>query len=452
MKTLCIRNARRAGHPDDRSFWVLVDSTRGVIADFGFEPDATPPPSDATVDADGAMLMPGAVDCHVHFREPGLTRKATIASESRAAISGGVTSYVEMPNTKPPTVSLGEWMRKMEIAARDSLANYAFFIGATADNVAMLRTVDYRRVPGVKLFMGASTGNMIVDSDEALHALFSGLPEGVRIAIHAEDQAVIDEAVARLNPDGNAPVALHSRIRPAEACISSTRKALGLAREHDRPVTICHVTTTAELDMISRCGQAAAEVSPHHLMWCDEDYARKESRIKMNPSVKSRADRDALRRALASDRGMDFIATDHAPHEPAAKASGTMADASGAPLVQFALPWLMTHFPAGTVEKYYCRRPAEVMGIEGRGRIAKGYYADIVLLRRQEWTVTDADVVSLCGWTPLDGERLGWKVSRVWVNGSEVFADGEFRGVSPAMPLTFRPMARTTRKINKETP
>lgn len=437
MKTILIRNARRAGEPSDRRFWVLIDSTQGIIVDLGFEPDAMPPHADDTVDAEGALLMPGAIDCHVHFREPGLTHKASIAFESRAAIAGGVTSYIEMPNTKPATVDLPRWAAKMEIAARDSMANYAFFIGATDTNLDELQRADYRRVPGVKLFMGSSTGNMLVDSDDALRRLFAGLPQGVRIAIHAEDQAVIDRANAELNPGGDAPVEYHSRIRPAEACVRSTRKALAMAEEYRRPVTICHVTTADELDMIAQCPLAAAEVSPHHLMWCHEDYARKGSRIKMNPAVKTRADRDALRRALSDGCKIDLIATDHAPHEPAAKATDTVADASGAPVVQFALPWLLTHFDAATVEKYYCRRPAEVMHIEGRGRLEKGCHADIVLLQPCDRTIADSDVLSTCRWTPLAGERIGWEVERVWVNGTEVFRHGKFAGKSTAMPLLF---------------
>ena len=297
--------------------------------------------------------------------------------------------------------------------------------------------VDYTRVPGVKLFMGSSTGNMLVDSDAALRALFGGLPEGVRIAIHAEDQATIDEANARLNPGGDAPVPLHSEIRPVEACMRSTAKALALAGEYRRPVTICHVTTADELSMVAGCPEATAEVSPHHLMWCSDDYPRKGSRIKMNPAVKSASHRDALCRALLMGEGIGFIATDHAPHEAAVKASGTVADASGAPVVQFALPWLLTHFPADRVEEYYCRRPAEVMGVDRRGRIAPGYYADIVLAEECDWTVADSDVVSPCGWTPLAGERLGWKITRVWVNGHETFADGRLAPASSAMPLRF---------------
>jgi len=436
VKTLCIRNARRPGHDAALRFRVSIDTGSGLIT--AVEPDTgAPSGADTEVDARGAMLLAGAIDCHVHFREPGLTHKATIATESRAAIAGGVTSYIEMPNTKPPTVTVEAWQQKMDIAARDSMANYAFFIGATDTNLDTLRRADYSRVPGVKLFMGSSTGNMLVDSDSALRALFQGLPEGVRIAIHAEDQATIDEANARLNPGGDAPVALHSEIRPVEACTRSTAKALALAEEYRRPVTICHVTTADELAMVAACPQATAEVSPHHLMWCSDDYSRKGSRIKMNPSVKDASHCSALRQALLSGEGIGFLATDHAPHEAAAKATGTVADASGAPVVQFALPWLLTHFPADRVEEYYCRRPAEAMGIEGRGRIAPGCHADIVLAEECDWTVADSDALSLCGWTPLAGERLGWRITRVWVNGHEAYARGAFSPASAAQPLRF---------------
>lgn len=434
--TIAIINARLAGEVGADS-WILIEGQKIKEIGRGAYPEAA-----KVIDARGALVMPGAIDCHVHFREPGMTRKADIASESRAAAAGGVTSYLEMPNTAPPTTTLEAWRQKCDIAAADSLVNYAFFLGATNDNIDTLKHADYSRIPGIKVFMGSSTGNMLVDNDSTLRRIFAETT--AIVAAHCEDTGIINENIAewrREHGDGQPPMEMHSRFRSAEACIASSSKAAELAREYGHRLHLCHITTAAELNLISGGATAerliTGEVSPHHLMWCDTDYAARGSRIKMNPAVKTAADRDALRRAVA-DGPIDIVATDHAPHLPADKQGSPLTAASGAPLVQFALPWMLDNFDETVVERVMCKNPALVYGIDRRGAISSGNYADIVIVDETEpWTVTDADVVSKCGWTPLDGTVLRHRVRLTMVNGSVVFDSGSFAAPASALPLHF---------------
>lgn len=384
------------------------------------------------VDAGGKLLMPGAIDCHVHFREPGLTHKATIASESRAATAGGVTSYIDMPNCVPPTVTIGAWTDKMERAAATSAANYAFMIGATADNVAMLAGADPSLMPAVKVFMGSSTGNMLLDGDEALRRVFAEQP--FRVVVHAEDQRVIDANTAKARPiDNPGDMMWHTRLRDAEACVRATERAMELAVRYGTRLHVAHVTTALETRLFdaapSPAGkQITAEVSPHHLIHTCDDYARLGSRIKMNPAVKTAADRKALREALADGR-LDIVATDHAPHLLSEKQGDVFHAVSGAPMVQFSLPAMLDLYDAATVVARMCEGPATLFGIDRRGTLRPGNYADLVLVERLDapHAVSDADVVSLCGWTPMAGKRLGHRVAGTWVNG----------GLGAA-PLTFK--------------
>lgn len=383
-----------------------------------------------SIDAQGALLMAGAIDCHVHFREPGLTHKATIASESRAAIAGGVTSFFDMPNTVPQTVGIDAIEQKTEIAASTSLANFAFFIGATNDNIDQLLKADYTKVAGIKLFMGSSTGNMLVDNESALTYLFENAP--TIISVHAEDEATIRAARAEIETEyGNdAPVSLHTRLRSAEACVKATTRAVELARRYGTHLHIAHLTTAAELQLLDRDiplsdKHITAEVSPHHLLWTDEDYTKKGARIKMNPSVKSKSDRAALRHAVA-DGTIDIVATDHAPHLLSEKSGSLFKAVSGAPMVQFSLPVMLDMFDPSTVTRVMSSNPAKLFGIAERGRVAEGQFADLTLVERcsAPMSVTDSDVLSLCGWTPLDGEYLGHKVAYTWVNGNLVYDRG----------------------------
>jgi len=402
--------------------WIATDGE--LIAAIGHD-DAPADMLDRareTVNGKGAYLMPGAIDCHVHFREPGLEHKATIASESRAAVAGGVTSYIEMPNTKPATTTIALWENKMERAAGSSAANYAFMLGATADNLAELQRADFSRMPAVKVFMGSSTGNMLLDNDKALRAVFAEQPG--RVVVHAEDQAAIDANTARFSPIPDpTDMMWHTRLRSAEACVRSTEHALELASRYGTRLHVAHVTTAAETALFdpstSPIGkQFTAEVSPHHLLHSCEDYARLGARIKMNPSVKTPADRDALRHGLLEGR-LDIIATDHAPHTLAEKSGDVFHAMSGAPMVQFSLIAMLDLFDPAVVARRMSQSPAELFGIDRRGSLRPGNFADMVLVEKLDtpYTITDSDVLSPCGWTPMAGTPTHHRVVRTWVNG-----------------------------------
>lgn len=436
---LLIVNARLAGE-DRADAWVLVDGP--FIRACGHGQVAADVQDGEILDACGALLMPGAIDCHVHMREPGLTAKADMASESHAALAGGVTSVIDMPNTKPQTTTIEAWQQKMDLAASKCMANYAFFIGATSDNMDQLLDADYTRVPGVKLFMGSSTGNMLLDSDEALTALFAKVP--AIVAVHAEDQAIIDAntIAARMKyAAGRVPLEMHSLIRSDEACMSASMRAVDLALKHLHRLHICHLSTALELQLLESGALEhkliTSEVSPHHLLWCADDYATRGARIKMNPAVKSAADRAALRQALA-DGLIDIVATDHAPHLLSDKEGDALTAASGAPLVQFSLPIMLTLMGEEVTQRAMCANPVTLYGIDRRGRIAPGYYADLVLLRSIAPTaITDADVVGKCGWTPAAGMEVTYRVERTFVNGWIAYDNGYFTGELFSMPLKF---------------
>ncbi len=439
-----ITNIHFAGDAIPDNGWIAFSGD--TIMAVGYGGDSRPEAA-TVVDGKGALALPGVIDAHVHFREPGLTRKADIASESRAAVCGGVTSYLDMPNTVPQTVTPEAWRQKMDLAAEKSLANYGFFIGATNDNLDVLLGADYTRVPGVKLFMGASTGGMLVESDSALRTLFSRVD--AIIAVHAEDQRIISEQAARAKAvaAGNpVPVEMHSSIRSAEACYQSSLKAVTLAREYGTRLHLCHISTGRELSLLqpglSPLGKRiTAEVSPHHLLWTADDYARKGTRIKMNPAVKTVADRDALRRAVA-DGIIDIVATDHAPHCLQDKEGDALTAASGAPMVQFSLAAMLDMFDEATMQRVMCANPAMVYGICRRGFLRPGYFADITLVGTVEpYLVDDSMVVSRCGWTPMHGEVLRHRVTRTYVGGAlayDVDASDRFASVPCGRPLCFR--------------
>ncbi len=436
--TTLIYNVRFPGQPMADG-WIAIKGER--IEAVGTELMGRPK-ADEVFDGEGALLMPGVIDCHVHFREPGLEHKADIAAESRAAVASGVTSYLDMPNCKPPTTTVALWADKMERAKGRSLTNYGFFIGATNSNIDQLKEADYTRVPGVKLFMGSSTGNMLVDDARAIHLIFSEVD--AIVAVHAEEQSIIaanTQVAKQQYPQGQIPLAEHSRIRSVEACFASTARAVELAKQSRHRLHICHLTTERELGLLERGPiqdkLITSEVSPHHLLWCDEDYGAKGARIKMNPAVKSRADRDALLRAL-KDGLIDMVATDHAPHEWAAKEGDALTAASGAPMVQFSLPAMLGLLDEATVARVMCSNPALVYGIEDRGTLLPGCYADLVLVRETTpYKVTDAEVLSRCGWTPMAGYTLRHRVEKTWVNGQLVYDDGKFSDTIHSQPLRF---------------
>lgn len=414
--------------------WLLTEGALIKAMGTGDAPAEAFGGSTEAVDAAGALLMPGAIDAHVHFREPGLTHKATIASESRAAVAGGVTSYIEMPNTRPATVSLEALEQKEAIAEADSAANYAFMLGATADNLTTLQRADYSRIAAVKVFMGSSTGNMLLDGESALRAVFADQPG--RVVVHAEDQHTIDALTAKYSPlPDPRDMAWHTRLRPNECCVRATERAMELAQRYGTRLHIAHVTTREECALFdphdSPAGrQITAEVSPHHLTRCADDYAALGARIKMNPAVKSAADRDALRLALAEGR-LDIVATDHAPHLLSEKEGDVLHAVSGAPIVQFSLPLMLTLYddPA-LVARRMAAAPAALFGIEGRGVLRPGYFADIVIVRSlpEPHTISDADALSICGWTAAAGLPVRYAVARTIVNGD-----------TGARALRFRP-------------
>lgn len=398
------------------------------------------------MDAGGAWLLPGVIDTHVHFREPGLTHKATIAGESRAAVAGGVTSYIDMPNVVPPTVSVQALEDKWARAERGSMANYSFYVGATAGNIDMLiHDVDYSRVPGVKVFLGSSTGGMLVDDEGVLRRLFAQVP--AIIAVHSEDEMMIRQGMerARARHGEDVPVTCHPVIRSEEACYRSTRRAVELARELGTRLHVLHVTTARELDLFTAGDLAGkritAEACVGHLWFCDQDYERLGNRIKVNPAIKTVADRDALRRAVAGGL-IDLVSTDHAPHTLAEKSQKYLKSPSGMPLAQFSLVTVLELAREGwltiqqVIEKM-CQAPARLFGITGRGFLRKGCQADLVLVEDvpQGYTLTDGDVLSDCGWTPLDGAVMHHRVARTWVNGVEVYPHAPV--VSPAQALRF---------------
>lgn len=431
--------------PDRVSHGFVAIDTEGFICEVGegLPGETLMSESLSVVDGGGALLMPGAIDCHVHFREPGLTRKATIASESRAAVAGGVTSFIDMPNTVPQTVSRVELDEKTAIADKTSVANYAFFIGATNDNLDELLAADYSRVAGIKLFMGSSTGNMLVDSESALDRLFASAP--AIISVHAEDEATIQAARAEIEKEygDDAPVELHTRLRSAEACYRASSHAVELARRYGTRLHIAHLTTAAELDLLDAPGpienkKITAEVSPHHLWWTSDDYADRGARIKMNPSVKSAADREALRRAVENGL-IDVVATDHAPHLLSEKQGSLFKAVSGAPMVQFSMPAMLELFSPVKVASVMADNPARLFRIDRRGRIAKGYYADLALVGKVEegYTVSDDDVLSICRWTPMDGQALHHQVLSVWVNGNLTYCNGVINEQAHGKQLIF---------------
>ncbi|MGM9804211.1 MAG: dihydroorotase [Muribaculaceae bacterium] len=400
------------------------------------------------IDVHGDYIMPGAIDDQVHFREPGLTHKADIASESRAAVVGGVTSFMDMPNNKPQTVNRDALEAKYERAAQTSLANYSFFMGATNDNINEVKSVDYSRVCGVKAFLGSSTGNMLVDNTVTLHSLFSEVD--AIIAIHSEDEAIIranrDAMVAKYGED--VPVELHPLIRSAEACYECSARAVELATRLGSRLHVLHLSTERELSLFSDAPleqkRITAEVCVHHLWFYDKYYSSLGSRIKCNPAVKTQRDRDALREALRNGR-IDVVATDHAPHLLSEKQGGALKAASGMPLVQYSFPAMLEMarqgiFSVEQVVEKMCHAPAVLYGIDRRGFLRPGYYADVVVMHRNDEgvLVTDDDVVSKCGWTPFVGTALHHQVRRTYVNGVLAYCNGEVNGDVRGMRLLFK--------------
>lgn len=398
------------------------------------------------VDAEGLWLLPGAIDTHVHFRDPGMTQKGDLATESRQAVMGGVTSYMDMPNTRPSTTTLETWEAKMARAAEVSAANYAFFLGAASDNLGQLRRADWRRVPGVKVFMGASTGDMLMDDDSKLRELF-GL--GVPVAVHAEDQKILDASRAAVKAEfGDAPVPyfFHKDLRPAAACVAAMGRAVEAAASTGGRLHVLHLSSRDEVELAQRARREHQELKltletcPHYLMFWDKDYDALGPRIKCNPSIKTRTDREALIDGVFQGQ-IDVIGSDHAPHLLADKDGDALTAASGMPGVRFTLPLLLTMgFEPEAVARLTATRPAEVYGVKGRGAISVGNFADLVLVNpRADVEVADAMIDAPCGWTPYAGVRLTHAVQMTIVNGQIAHEAGAPASAIPALglPLEF---------------
>jgi dihydroorotase len=387
------------------------------------------------INAEGLLLFPGLIDDQVHFREPGLIHKGDIHSESRAAIAGGITSYMDMPNTLPQTTTVEALNDKFNRASKESFANYSFFIGATNDNWEELKKEGAKRAAAIKVFMGSSTGNMLVDNEQILERIFA---ETNRIiAVHCESEAVIaaNKAFFIKESGENLDITFHSRIRDVEACYRSSSEAVRLAKKYNTRLHLFHLSTEKELSLLEakplQNKRITAEVCIHHLWFTEEDYAEKGNWIKWNPSIKSRSDRDALRKALI-DGKIDVIATDHAPHTPDEKKGSCLRAASGGPMVQHALTVMLELCRQGifreelVVEKM-AHAPADLFGIEDRGYIREGYYADLVLVNpKQSWTVGKENLLYKCGWSPLEGTTFSHKVEKTFVNGQLVYNNGVF--------------------------
>ncbi|MDR0510331.1 MAG: dihydroorotase [Rikenellaceae bacterium] len=389
------------------------------------------------IDATGMLVIPGAIDDHVHFREPGLVHKGDIFHESRAAVAGGVTSFMEMPNTVPSTVSAAELERKYDLAAEHSLTNYSFYLGATSDNIREIARLDPRHVCGVKIFMGSSTGDMLLDDNRALSAVFDQSP--VPVAAHCEDEGLVRRAAVaeyRARYGDEAAAELHPLVRSAEACYRSTAQAVELADRYGADLHVLHISTARELGLFEarplREKRITAEACVHHLWFSDEDYARLGNLIKINPSVKSIYDREALRGGLADGR-IDVVATDHAPHTLEEKLRPYWNAPPGAPMVQHSLAAMLSMFPAEMAVEKMCHAPAVRFGLSDRGFLRQGMYADIAIVDPSSpWTVSREDILYKCGWSPLEGVTLSHRVVCTLVNGRIVnrggVIDENFRG------------------------
>lgn len=388
------------------------------------------------INLEGKYVLPGCIDDQVHFREPGLTHKADIRTESRAAAAGGITTFMEMPNTVPNTLTQELLEDKYRIASQNSLTNYSFFMGASNDNIEEVLKTNPRDVCGIKIFMGSSTGNMLVDNETTLTRLFSSVPP-MLIATHCEDEATIQRNILeyREKYGENVPVECHPLIRSAEACYTSSSMAVGLAKKHNTRLHILHISTAKELSLFDNTlpleqKLITAEACVHHLWFSDEDYKEKGNFIKWNPAVKTANDRDAIWKALLENR-IDVIATDHAPHTIEEKNQSYFKAPSGGPLVQHALLAMLEKSKQGkiTIERVaekMAHAPAVLFNIEDRGFIREGYYADLVIVNpNQSYSVSKENILSKCGWSPFEGTTFSHSIDSTFVNGNLVYSDGK---------------------------
>lgn len=399
------------------------------------------------IDAEDKYVLPGAIDDQVHFREPGLTHKANIETESRAAIAGGITSFIEMPNTNPQTTTVEKLEEKFAIAEKASFANYSFMFGGTNDNLEEILKVDSKTVAGLKLFLGSSTGNMLVDDPKVLEKIFKSTD--MVISVHCEDEATIKKNFQEhLDKFGdNIPIRYHPIIRSEEACYLSSSKAIALAKKTGARLHVFHLSTGKETNLFSnkiplKDKKITAEVCIHHLWFNDADYDKKGTHIKWNPAVKTEKDRIQLWDALLDDR-IDVIATDHAPHTIEEKNNVYTSAPSGGPLVQHAMPAMLEMYHKGkiSIEKIVekmCHNPAILFQVEKRGYIKEGYFADLVFVDlNNPWTVKKDNILYKCGWSPFEGTTFKSRITHTFLNGSLVYQNAKFTNVKAAKRLTF---------------
>lgn len=399
----------------------------------GEAPESVREKAHQVIDASDCWLMPGVIDDHVHFRDPGMTEKADFYTESRAAVAGGVTSVMDMPNTNPATISLAAWNDKMIMIGEKSLVNYSCYLGATNTNLDDVLAADTTAVCGIKLFIGSSTGNLLVDSNDAMTALFSKVK--ALVAVHAEDNAIIAENIAKLKAQygEDLPVSLHPQIRSHEACYKSTAWAVNMARKYGTRLHVMHISTEKELALFEDKPLAdkwiTAETCPQYLLFDASHFETLGARIKCNPAIKLLSDKNALLKATASNK-IDVIGTDHAPHLLLQKQGNALTAVSGMPGIQYSLPLMLSLAKQGllsveqVVEKM-CHNPARLYRMEKRGFIRKGYKADLVIVRRSDKKeITEQDVLSKCGWSPYQGMMLPVSVAYTFVNGRPVYANG----------------------------
>ncbi|WP_321437837.1 dihydroorotase [uncultured Bacteroides sp.] len=432
---------------EGRSFTgsVIIEGDKiAKVIEGAFTPDET---YAEVINAKGKYLIPGIIDDHVHFREPGLTHKADIFSESRAAAAGGVTSFMDMPNTQPQTTDFETLNAKFQLGAEKSLVNYSFYFGATNTNSDLLSKLDPHRVCGVKLFMGSSTGNMLVDRRESLLKVFGGTD--LIIAAHCEDAAIIAENTRKAKEKyGDDPdMRFHSLIRNTQACYASSALAVELAEKTGARLHVLHISTGIELELFKNAPlsekKITAEVCVPHIAFCDDMYKQLGTRIKCNPAIKTALDRSVLIDAITENR-IDVVATDHAPHLLSEKEGGALRAVSGMPMIQFSLTAMLElatpeTFSKEQVVQKMCHAPAELFKINNRGYIREGYQADLVIVNpNTRWTLTKEAVLSKCGWSPLENYSFSNKVERTFVNGHTVYADGQLDDSYRGQELRFR--------------
>jgi dihydroorotase len=444
MKTILIKNAKIVNEGSIFEGDVLIEGE--YIKEIA--PRISHKSSDCKViDAEGNYLIPGAIDDQVHFREPGLTHKGTIASESRAAVAGGITSFIEQPNTVPNAVTQELLEQKYEIASQSSYANYSFMMGGTNNNLEEILKTNPRNVAGLKLFLGSSTGDMLVDSSAALESIFSSTK--LLIAVHSEDENTVKNNLENYKAKygDDIPVVFHPEIRSVEACYICTEKIIKLAKKTGARLHVFHLSTAKELDLFTNKipleeKQITAEVCIHHLWFSDEDYATKGNFIKWNPAVKSASDREALWKALLNDT-IDVIATDHAPHTLEEKQQVYTKAPSGGPLVQHAVVAMFEAFHQGkiSVEKIVekmAHNPAKIFKIENRGFIKEGYYADLVLVDPSKpWSVNKDNILYHCGWSPFEGTNFKSRITHTLVNGQLVYENSKVKEIKAGKRLLF---------------